>query len=104
MAPLHLINRPLQIMAYYLLTVLEQDGGVEVQRLVKDLFRSRVRRLVGSGGGEPLYAGVDRKRGCHTCRSRVGGATLVYAGDQAANAFDPRMAWPLPTFFFFSYF
>lgn len=32
-------------MAYYLLTVLEQDGGVEVQRLVKDLFRSRVRWL-----------------------------------------------------------
>lgn len=32
-----------QIMAYYLLTVLEQDDGVEVQRLVKDLVRSRVR-------------------------------------------------------------
>lgn len=31
-----------QIMAYYLLTVLEQDDGVEVQRLVKDLVRSRV--------------------------------------------------------------
>lgn len=29
-------------MAYYLLTVLEQDGGVEVQRLVKNLVRSRV--------------------------------------------------------------
>lgn len=40
-----LANQP-QIMAYYLLTVLEQDDGVEVQRLVKDLVRSRVRNLV----------------------------------------------------------
>lgn len=34
-------------MAYYLLTVLQQDDGVEVQRLVKDLIRNRVsgRRL-----------------------------------------------------------
>lgn len=38
---LTLINQR-QIMAYYLLTVLEQDDGVEVQRLVKDLVRSRV--------------------------------------------------------------
>lgn len=29
-------------MAYYLLTVLQQDDGVEVQRLVKDLIRNRV--------------------------------------------------------------
>lgn len=37
-----------QIMAYYLLTVLEQDGGVEVQRLVKDLVRSRVSKIASS--------------------------------------------------------
>lgn len=35
-----------QIMAYYLLTVLEQDNGVEVQRLVKDLIRSRVSQWI----------------------------------------------------------
>lgn len=40
-----LTNQP-QIMAYYLLTVLEQDDGVEVQRLVKDLVRSRVRNCL----------------------------------------------------------
>ena len=50
-----LAPRRMQIMAYYLLTVLEQDDGVEVQRLVKDLVRSRVSGLfffaerVGSG-------------------------------------------------------
>lgn len=51
-------RRP-QIMAYYLLTVLEQDDGVEVQRLVKDLVRSRVSLRsvfvlffpLGGGGG-----------------------------------------------------
>ncbi|CAM9584626.1 unnamed protein product [Hapterophycus canaliculatus] len=40
-------NEP-EIMAYYLLTVLEQDGGVEVQRLVKDLVRSRRREVLDS--------------------------------------------------------
>lgn len=32
-------------MAYYLLTVLEQDSGAEVQRCVKDLHRGHVRRF-----------------------------------------------------------
>ena len=65
-------------MAYYLLTVLEQDGGVEVQRLVKDLFRSRVRRLltwVGCGGRDPLWC--CWKRRCRRAwRPRVYGAKL----------------------------
>ncbi|CAM9421682.1 unnamed protein product, partial [Ectocarpus sp. 8 AP-2014] len=40
-------NEP-EIMAYYLLTVLEQDGGIEVQRLVKDLVRSRREEVLDS--------------------------------------------------------
>ncbi|CAM9403052.1 unnamed protein product [Pylaiella littoralis] len=40
-------NEP-EIMAYYLLTVLEQDDGVEVQRLVKDLVRSRREEVLNS--------------------------------------------------------
>lgn len=33
---------PPQIMSYYILTVVEQDDGLEVQRLVKELVRNKV--------------------------------------------------------------
>ena len=31
-----------QIIAYYILTVMEQDDGAEVQRVVKELYEGRV--------------------------------------------------------------
>lgn len=68
-------------MAYYLLTVLEQDGGVEVQRLVKDLFRSRVSKPVGSESSIAVAAAVVlvmRWPG-------VGGGVVAIAQDTASS-------------------
>lgn len=33
----------IQMMSYYLLTVLRQDDGMEVQRIIKELIRNKVR-------------------------------------------------------------
>lgn len=53
----HLPRAGLQIMAYYLLTVLQQDDGVEVQRLVKDLIRNRVSELLVGLGSHAVVGG-----------------------------------------------
>lgn len=52
-----------QMMSYYLLTVLRQDDGMEVQRIIKELIRNKVRlRGAMNRWRRPRRAGHDTRR------------------------------------------